>query len=395
MAFSLARGTMVPRYWARRGAIDTCAPARLLFSTNAMGMAARAIAGGDFSRWRFLAFSPVRSPDLAVSKRRSLQGQNALFYKYIALFWYRTQNGRMAAPVSSRERQPLSPIGAAVIGSVMEPAFVRRTWSIADERRAPRGHAFFAIRGRASFEGESRTVELKAPFILWLPSPSRGEFRLGAGGEGIALSVLDDFLWRIVGGSGLAAHLRPLLDRIAVATPDRIAPQLDELEASFSALARESHDHQPGASVAIGLHLGIVLIGLWRASGPDASNARGAGTAQRFRQLVELHYRECMGIDGFARLLGVTRSHLHDACVRSAGATPLGLVQERLAEEACRRLEETELSVEQIGYSLGFRDPGYFNRFFKRRRTLAPGAYRKAARVRDGADDSSSFAAWP
>jgi AraC family transcriptional regulator, transcriptional activator of pobA len=303
----------------------------------------------------------------------------------------------MAAPLPLLPRQyrPLGPLGAAVIGSIMAPAFVQRTWSIARQSRAPRGHAFFVVNGRASFGGN---IELKAPFALWLPSSSRGEFRLEAGGEGIALSVLDDFLWRAVGGSGLAAHLRPLLERIAIATVDRIAPHLDELGTSFSALARESREPRSGASVVMGLHLGIVLIGLWRASGLDAlSGLRGAGanTAQRFRQLVELHYREGLSIDGFARLLGVTRSHLHDACARSVGATPLGLIHERLIEEACRRLEETELSVEQIGYSLGFRDPGYFNRFFKRRRGLAPGAFRNAARARRGADEPSSFAAWP
>jgi AraC family transcriptional activator of pobA len=284
-----------------------------------------------------------------------------------------------------------------VIGSIMEAALAPRTWSIAGQTREPRGHAFFAIRGRAAFSGRAGgNIALKAPFVLWLPSPSRGEFRLEAGGEGIALSLLDDFVWRIVSDSGLAMHLRPLLDRVAVATTDRIASRLDEFGASFVALARESHDQQPGASIMIGLHLGIVLIGLWRAAGLDAlgeMRGAGAGTAQRFRQLVELHYREGLSIDEFARLLGVTRAHLHDACARSVGATPLALVHARLVEEACRRLEQTELSVEQIGYSLGFRDPGYFNRFFKRRSGLAPGAYRKA-RARSGGD-APSFAAWP
>ncbi|WP_158812440.1 AraC family transcriptional regulator [Methylocapsa sp. S129] len=297
-----------------------------------------------------------------------------------------------------RPYRPLGPVGSVVIGSAMEAAFVRRTWSIAPQKQGPRGHAFFVVNGRASFGGrDGEAIALKAPFTLWLPSSSHGEFRLEAGGEGIALSVLDDFLWRIVGGSGLAAHLRPLLDRIAIATADRIAPHLHELETSFSALARESHDQQPGASEMMGLHLGVILIGLWRASGLDALGdlrGAGAGTAQRFRQLVELHYREGLSIGGFARLLGVTRSHLHDACARSVGATPLGLIHARLIEEACRRLKETELSVEQIGYSLGFRDPGYFNRFFKRQRGLAPGAHRKAARTRGG-EDASSFAAWP
>jgi AraC family transcriptional activator of pobA len=283
-----------------------------------------------------------------------------------------------------------------VVGSIMEAAFVRRTWGIAASGRAPRGQAFLVLHGRAAFVArEEPALPLEAPFILWLPSSARGEFRLEAGGEGIALSVLDDFLWRTVGDSGMAVHLRPLLARIAVAPGERIAPRLAELQTSFAALVRESRETQAGASVMMGLHLGIVLVGLWRASGLALSDltGAGAGTAQRFRQLVELHYREGAGIETFARQLGVTRAHLHDACARSLGATPLSLIHDRLVEEACRRLEETQLSVEQIGYSLGFRDPAYFNRFFKRERGLAPGAYRREARARAAAE--TPYAAWP
>lgn len=295
--------------------------------------------------------------------------------------------------------QSASPIGSVVLGSVIEAAFVRRTWSVAQHNPRSRCHAFFVTRGRASFAGREGGVnELKSPVVLWLPSSSQGQFHLEAGGEGVTLSILDDFLWRTLGGTGMAMRLRPLFDRIAFVAVDKIAPYLDELGVSFSALARESRDQQSGASVMMGLHLGIILVAFWRASGfesPSNPRGAGAGAAQRFRHLVELHYREGLGIDEYARLLGVTRAHLHDACASSARATPLGLIHARLIEEACRRLKETELSVEQIGYSLGFRDPGYFNRFFKRQQGVAPGAYRKAMGDARNASDASSFAAWP
>jgi AraC family transcriptional regulator, transcriptional activator of pobA len=288
-------------------------------------------------------------------------------------------------------------MGSAVIAAPMEAAFAHRTWSTASLDGRARRHAFFVAQGRASFlERGGARLELKAPCILWLPRSSLGAFRLEAGGEGVALAILEDFVWRAVGDSGVAVNLRPLLDRIVIATPERIAPHLAEIETSFSALVRESRDSPPGAAVMMGLHLGILLLRLWRASALEGANVRGSGvnTVQRFRQLVELHYRENLGVDEFASLIGVTRAHLHDACKRSVGATPLGLIHERLIEEACQRLEQTELSIEQIGYSLGFRDPGYFNRFFKRQRGLAPGAYRKAARV-GPAGEAPSFAAWP
>ena len=116
---------------------------------------------------------------------------------------------------------------------------------------------------------------------------------------------------------------------------------------------------------------------------------------QRFRQMVELHYRENLGIDAFARALGVTRAHLHEACLRGTGRTPLKLLHERLIEEARLRLEQTQMPVEQVGYSLGFRDAGYFNRFFKRLTGHAPGAHRLAAAAARPSNEPPSFAAWP
>jgi AraC family transcriptional activator of pobA len=115
---------------------------------------------------------------------------------------------------------------------------------------------------------------------------------------------------------------------------------------------------------------------------------------QRFRQLVELHYRESLGVEAFAGLLGVTRAHLHDACLRDAGRTPLALIHDRLITEAKLRLEQTELLVEQVAYGLGFREAAYFNRFFRRMTGQSPGAYRRTRRAARH-PSPASFAAWP
>jgi AraC family transcriptional regulator, transcriptional activator of pobA len=66
-----------------------------------------------------------------------------------------------------------------------------------------------------------------------------------------------------------------------------------------------------------------------------------------------------------------------------------------LFEEARLRLENTEFPVEQIAYGLGFRDPGYFNRFFKRLTGITPGAYRQTIATAGSTVDAPSFAAWP
>jgi AraC family transcriptional activator of pobA len=59
------------------------------------------------------------------------------------------------------------------------------------------------------------------------------------------------------------------------------------------------------------------------------------------------------------------------------------MIHERLVREACTRLQQLDLPVEQIGYGLGFRDPAYFNRF-----------YRPQIRL-EQARNGPSYAAWP
>jgi AraC family transcriptional activator of pobA len=279
----------------------------------------------------------------------------------------------------------------------MQTALVARTWSMAGLDGSSRCQLFLVLHGEARFVGDDGiTIELTAPSMLWLPQLTPGEFRLPAGSDGVVASIAEGFILRTVGDSPVAAHLRPLLNRATVAQQDKIVANLSEVEIAFAALVRESHEQKPGASAMMGHHVGCLLLHLWRASGSN-SMVRGSGatTVQRFRQLVELHYRDNLSIADFAKLLGVTRAHLHDACERSAQSTPLKLIHDRLVEEARLRLENTEFPVEQIAYGLGFRDPGYFNRFFKRLTGMSPGAFRQTIAAARPTTDTPSFAAWP
>ena len=81
--------------------------------------------------------------------------------------------------------------------------------------------------------------------------------------------------------------------------------------------------------------------------------------------------------------------------VAGVGKSPLELIHERLIAEAKLRLGQSQQSVEQIGFGLGFRDPGYFSRFFKSRVGEPPGAYRRKIAAQSEKDLVPSFAAWP
>jgi transcriptional regulator GlxA family with amidase domain len=50
-------------------------------------------------------------------------------------------------------------------------------------------------------------------------------------------------------------------------------------------------------------------------------------------------------------------------------------------EDAKRRLERTETSVDEISWRVGYEDAAFFRRLFKRVTRLTPGAYRKRFQV--------------
>ena len=60
-----------------------------------------------------------------------------------------------------------------------------------------------------------------------------------------------------------------------------------------------------------------------------------------------------------------------------SGHSAQHLIHERLLLEARRLLAYSDLDVTTISYSLGFKDPAYFSRFFTRREAMSPSAFRR------------------
>jgi len=112
------------------------------------------------------------------------------------------------------------------------------------------------------------------------------------------------------------------------------------------------------------------------AATPDP-RAAGRETFARACTLIEDHYREHLGVSDYAARLGLSQARLNRLCHRFAGKTYLALLHDRLTLEAQRHLIYTPATIEMIADELGFSDPGYFCRFFRRRTGMTPGAFRR------------------
>lgn len=72
---------------------------------------------------------------------------------------------------------------------------------------------------------------------------------------------------------------------------------------------------------------------------------------------------------------------IHRRFATTTGLTPIAYVRRLRIEDAKRRLERTEASIDEISWQVGYEDATFFRRLFKRTTGLAPGAYRKRFRI--------------
>jgi len=98
----------------------------------------------------------------------------------------------------------------------------------------------------------------------------------------------------------------------------------------------------------------------------------------RFRQLLETNYRKIHTVNEYADLLNISGKTLTNYTKAISQQTPLDIINERIILEAKRLLTHSGLSVNEIAFDLGFEDPSYFVKFFKRYTKMSPREFKLA-----------------
>lgn len=101
------------------------------------------------------------------------------------------------------------------------------------------------------------------------------------------------------------------------------------------------------------------------------------GVAEEFVRLTDRTDPALRTVGAYAARLGVTPGHLTEVVKAATGRTPSQLLREARAKEAKRLLAGTELTVGQVARRVGFADPAYFCRFFRRETGVSPGDFRR------------------
>jgi len=85
-----------------------------------------------------------------------------------------------------------------------------------------------------------------------------------------------------------------------------------------------------------------------------------------FKLAVENTLTEQHDVQRIAEKLALTSNTLYGIVKEFAGVSTKEWITNRLILEAQRKLQYSTISVKELAYELGFNDPGYFSRLFKR-----------------------------
>lgn len=256
-------------------------------------------------------------------------------------------------------------------------------WEI-DAHLHPGLHQILWLRaGSAEVMLDEARQRCTGPAAVLIPPGVVHAFRFAPETDGYVLTLSPR---AVVEGDASDAHqageaLRTLFEAPRVLTLSRDAPETQRLDGLLAQLHAECHAPDlHGSPVPLWLARSV----LWRLARIEAlqERSRSPGALRhhalftRFLVLLEAHYLEHWTVARYAAQLGLTAERLNRLAQAQSGRNALALIHDRLGREACRRLVYVAAPISKLAFELGFEDPAYFCRFFKRRTGLSPRAYR-------------------
>jgi AraC family transcriptional activator of pobA len=247
-------------------------------------------------------------------------------------------------------------------------------WEIKAHRHADLCQLLYVHEGQAEIEVEGQRRVIVDAAIQVVPPLYVHGFRFSENIDGHVITLaapLVNELQQLLGGANRM-----------LATPANYpaGEDRDYLNGVICALQREYAGNSPGRELV--LHSLINLIVVWisrqmiQRSAAGQQVERGRDYLNRFNGLVEAHFRQHWSVEQLAHQVGISVAHLNNVCRDLAGQSALQVVHQRLLLEAKRSLIYTTMTINQVSDSLGFADPAYFSRFFRRLAGVSPKAFR-------------------
>ncbi len=249
-------------------------------------------------------------------------------------------------------------------------------WEIQPHRHADLCQLLYVHAGQAEIEVEGQRRLITESALQVVPALYVHGFRFSENIDGYVLTL----------SAPLVSELKTLLGAAGsvLASPANFPAGADRdyLNSLVAALQREYSQDLPGRDLALHSLINVVVVWLSRQmiqrSSAAQSVERGREYLNVFTRQVEAQFRQQPSVEALAHATGISVAHLNNVCRDLAGQSALQIIHQRLLLEAKRNLIYTSMTVSQVSDSLGFADPAYFSRFFRRLAGVSPRAFRQA-----------------
>ncbi len=255
----------------------------------------------------------------------------------------------------------------------------RGRWRTAPHAHPDYGQVIFVRSGRGVMNLEGNGMPFEGPCALLLPTESVHGLDYEDDIDRWVVTIEVAYLTQV------NARLREFIQLWAL--PRVIPLPLEAATESYNLimrLEREVTSKTIGHVVGTEALLTSLLLILARETHLDQLHDAGATRsetrlADRFRELIDLHYRENLQLQDYASMLAVSLVQLRAACTAATAQSPIKMIHARLITEAKRNLIFGDMTMEQIAYWLGFSDAAYFTRFFRKEVGQSPSQFRISA----------------
>ena len=155
-----------------------------------------------------------------------------------------------------------------------------------------------------------------------------------------------------------------------------------KLQTILCSIMHEHSTKQEGFAEAIKAHLDLFFIEYIRQScnpGVISKNENGYmhDRFHEFMQLLEANIGVMKNVNQYAGLLNLSLYQLNAITKSAVGKNVSELINEQIVLEAKRNLLATPAQIKDIADQLGYEDPSYFIRFFKKQTGYSPEVFRK------------------
>lgn len=280
-------------------------------------------------------------------------------------------------------RPPIVPFRGIPSGAFGLRVFRRDPTAVPLHAPGLHGHRFFTLNFFTAGEGHLRRpggVVRVAEGHLGLELP--GELYEASGLRDTQRWVAE-FTEDLLGGLELAGSwaawgrfaARPWGTPLFAVVPAEDRP---DMEVRMERMERELREQRSGHREAARALLHLVLVDLARLLPGKGWNVQASPLALEALAVIDRRFAEPISLAEVARAVGRSPSHLTAAVREHTGMTVLQWITERRMADARRRLQQTDEEISIIAERVGYADPAYFTRLFRRAHGRSPREFRSA-----------------